>query len=332
MTGELSLGKLEGSNPLGFLAALGVLSCLDRAGRSPRLRWEAGLVPTAVVSGAPDMDDLVAVVDRDRQWWVAESLTLGWRMLSDVKVESSELRDWAASIRDAWVSDPANRWRQDDTELWSALVAEGAIAEKGDAKPTHLYFTAGQQRFLDMARRLAANIDSERIHEAIEGPWRLDSTLPSFSWDASGDRVYALRPADPSKETRLGVPGADWLAFLGLKFFPVVSLVARSGRRSLRTTGCDDEWKAGAFRWPLWSLPATPQAVAALVGDPNIVGLPAALTTKHVGPTRRRVVRQLGERGVSMILESPIRRSEQGGYGSFGAPTELIEASRVPGR
>lgn len=325
MTGEMVLPKLEGTNPLGFLAALGVMSCLDRAGRATTLRWTEGLVPTAVVSGAAGIDELVALVDRDRQWWAAESVTLGWRDLEDLKLAPSQLREWAKAIRDAWRSDSGNRWRRDDAELWCALVAEGAIAQKGDAKPTHLYFTAGQQRFLDMARRLASAVDVERVREAIEGPWRFDSDLPSFGWNASGDRPYALGSSDPSKAARLGIPGADWLAFLGLKFLPVAAgAPGRSGRRPLRTTGCDDDWKAGTFRWPLWLPPATPRAVAGLIGDMDVVGSESSAARR--GRTRRRrTPRVMAERGVSVVLESPIRRTDQGGYGSFGAPTAIVD-------
>ncbi len=325
---ELALPALEGTNPVGFLAALGVLASLDRAGRAPTLRWTDDLVPTSIISGAASLADLVGVIDADRQWWAERSVTLNWCALSDVKVSSENLHEWAHSIRSAWAADPTNPWRRADVDLWRALVAEGAAAGKGDAKPTHLHFTAGQQQFLEMARALARAVDPDRLAEAVVGlpPRDQELRLKTFGWDAQGDRSYALRADDPStsKDKRPGVPGADWLAFLGLSFLPVS---ARGTR--LRTTACDDGWKAGAFRWPLWRLPAGPSAVAALVGDPSIVGSrPAsgASSSRH----RRPDARQLAERGVSLLLESPIRRTDQGGYGSFGAPTVLVDTTPYP--
>lgn len=315
---ELALPALEGTNPVGFLAALGVLACLDRARRAATLRWTDDLVPHAMISGATSMADAVGVIDADRRWWENESVTLNWHALSDVKVPPEALHEWAHAVRSAWVADPTSPWRRADIDLWRALVAEGAAAGKGDAKPTHLHFTAGQQQFLTMARALARWVDTDRVAEALVGPTpggpRLD--LKTFGWDAQGDRVYALRADDPSKskDKRMGIPGADWLALLGLSFLPV----AARGTR-LRTTACEDGWKAGAFRWPLWQVPARRSSVMGLLSE-----------TARVG--RRPNARELAGRGVTLLLESPIRRTDQGGYGSFGAPTVLVDTSMYTDR
>ncbi len=306
---SLGLPALDGSNPIGFLAALGVLSCLDRAGVSPTLRWVDDLVPTAVLTGAASVDDVVAVIDADRTWWATKSVVFGWPKMPDVKADPAELHKWSLAVREAWLARP-DVWCLADVRLWTALVAEGALAGKGNAKPTHLHFTAGQQQFLDMARQLARSVDGEHFRQALMGPWRYDSPLPSFGWDARGDRVYALRATDPSKERRLGVPGCDWLALLGLAFLPVA---ARRGR--LHTTGCERSWKSAPFRWPLWSVPASPHAVAGLLGDQSLAS-GAEAVRKAAGDYRGR--------GVFAVMEVPIRRTEQGGYGSFGAPTELL--------
>jgi len=330
MNDEVALRRLEGDNPISFLAALGVVSCLDRAGRSPTIRWTDDLVPSAVVSGADGINDLVSLVDRDRRWWETASVTLGWNSIPDLKLDPCELREWALAVRDGWIGEPSSPWRRDDIRLLAALVAEGAVAEKGDSKPTHLHFTAGQQHFLEMARRLATGVDIERIQEAMVGPWRYDSDLPSFSWDTSAERVYALRSSDPSKETRLGVPGADWLALLGLKFLPVTAgpMPPSGQRRPMRTTGCDNDWKRGSLRWPIWSCLASPNAVEALLGDVFAVGARSLSSgRKRAARNRRARGRELASRGVSKILESPIRRSDQGGYGSFGAPTVLVDST-----
>jgi len=312
---SVALSALEGTNPIGFLAALGALSCLDRAGRSPTLQWvDDNLVPTAVVTGTTSIDELVSVIDDDRAWWASESITLGWEAMPDVKADPTVLHEWSSAVRKAWEDRP-DAWRFADLRLWTALTAEGALAGKGNAKPTHLHFTAGQQQFLVMARTLAASLDADRIRNALAGPWRYEVGLPSFGWDARGERLYALRASDPSKEKRPGVPGADWLALLGLAFFPVA---ARGGR--LVTTGCGRDWKTARFRWPLWKLPATTRAIAGLVGDRCF---------SAEGEELRRSLPRLAGRGVFTVLEAPIRRSDQGGYGSFGAPTGVLHLRRA---
>jgi hypothetical protein len=114
---------------------------------------------------------------------------------------------------------------------------------------------------------------------------------------------------NPSNEKRLGIPGADWLAFRGLIFYPVT----RTSRGSLRTTACDAEWKRSAFRWPIWTRPATRHVIRSLVADPSLVSQPPKATPAD-----------LAARGIASIRQASIRRSDQGGYGSFGAPDTLV--------
>jgi hypothetical protein len=304
---ELLLPALEGTNPLGYLAALGALDAMAMAGRVATLRWTDDLVPQAQLTGAEDLDDLLGVLDEDRSTW-AQSVVLNFPKsapLPDAKPDSATLRDWYMQVLGA---DGADR----DADLLAAIVAEGAFDQNHKAKPTHLHFTAGQQQFLDMVRGLSADVDKPRLLEAICGPWAYDSSLPSLSWDVRGERVYAVRATDPSKDKRLGVPGADWLAFRGLVFYPV-SLMGSS----LRTTACDREWKKGAFRWPLWVAPASRDVVRSLVADERLVSQNVASSK---GAPRSA---ELRARGVLCVLEAPIRRSDQGGYGSFGGPRTL---------
>ncbi|HEY6315103.1 MAG TPA: hypothetical protein VIY52_30465 [Streptosporangiaceae bacterium] len=312
MKNELAVPALEGTNPLGYLAALGVLDAMSRRVNGVTLHWTDELVPHAVFSGLGDLDSLLDVLDRDREEW-ATSVLLNFpekSPLPDAKPDKPRLREWFEAV-----------YRQADDRTDSdhlcALVAEDALDGKGNAKPTHLHFTAGQQQFLEMIRALSSNVDRDRLTEAVCGPWKYNSPLPSLSWDSRGERVYAVRATNPSKEKRLGVPGADWLAFRGLVFYPV----SRTIRGSLRTTACDDGWKTSAFRWPLWALPASRNVVASLVADRTLVSQRATLQPDD-----------LAARGILCVLQAPIRRTDQGGYGSFGAPDVLAMALSVPYR
>lgn len=303
---EVPLPALEGTNPLGYLAALGVLDAVAVRCPPATLRWTDDLVPHAIMGGVASLDELLDVLDKDRAEWACSALlsfSVSGKPLSDVKLAGPELRQWFQFIADA-----APRSNADHL---CAIVAENAYDKNARAKPTHLHFTAGQQQFLNMIRDLAANVGPERLREAIQGPWRYDSTLPSLSWDSRGERIYAIRATNPSNDKRHGVPGADWLAFRGLTFYPVT----RTASGSLRTTACDIEWKSSAFRWPVWTVPATRNTIKSLVADPGLVAKDARVS-----------LAVLSARGIASIHQAKIRRNDQGGYGSFSGAETLASS------
>lgn len=304
---DVPLPALEGANPLGFLAALGVLDAVSAASPGATLRWTEDLVPHAIVGGVAGIDELLDLLQAD-QARLSDSPLLRFpedgTPLSDAKPGGEQLREWFEFI--------AENGQTADMDQLCAIVAEDAHDNNGRGKPTHLHFTAGQQQFLNMVRQLALKVDRERLREAVEGPWRYDSPLPSLSWDSRGDRVYAVRATNPSKDKRLGVPGADLLAFRGLVFYPVM----RTGGGGLRTTACDRDWKSSAFRWPLWAVPATRGVVRSLVAERRLVGQGARVSSGD-----------LAARGISSLRESKIRRNETGGYGSFAAAETLVSSA-----
>lgn len=322
---RLELPGLEGTNPLGFLASLGVLEVLTRAGRAATLSFTEALIPVAVVGGAADVDELVSTLDEDRGRWL-ESVVLhgpSAHPLDDAKPDRQAAKAWAREVAISLEDDRAG------ADLYCGLVAEGAVDGSGKGKPTHLHFTAGQQRFLLMARELAGSVDPDRLREAVLGPWRDDSILPSLSWDGRGSKPYAVRASDPSKLKRKSVPGADWLALRGLGSLPVRAVGnALTGTLSLGTTACDGAWKRSAFRWPLWRVAIGLPTVRSLIADPALVG--TAVERQRAAASATLLADVLTERGVLRILEAPIRRTDQGGYGSFGGASTIAEARRVP--
>jgi hypothetical protein len=302
---ELCLDALSGLNPLGFFAALGTVDGIARIRPEldVRLSWTNEIIPRAVLSGIGDLDELVEALDDDRRAWQS-SVILNWGpngvVLDDIKPSAEDAREWVSAVlRGAKRAEPESR-------LMAALFAEGAFDGQGKTKPTHFHFLAGQQRFLTMVRELSNEVGRERLEEALQGPWRYDSDLPVLGWDAKGDRVYAVRATNPSGDKKLGVPGADWLAFLGLSYFPVWA-----SRGKLITTGCSESWKSGTFTWPLWSFPVPPPVIRSLIRDRSVA-------TSSLDLRR--------ERGISQVLRAPIRRTDQGGYGSFGAPEPVLPA------
>lgn len=321
---ELQLTGLDGKNPLAFLAALGVLNVLaDHAkeGRPPpRLAWstEGRFVP-AIVDG-PDRTALLEVLRVDLESFRNEPAIEGLRYPKEGGSEAHDLKPpprWFVdylkklSTSGGEVSPAMRR----SLSFAAAFATDVATDNNGNTKPTALHFTAGQQEFLTMVTELVRGVRPEDFEEALFGPWRYQRPLPVLQWDNTASRDYALRASDPSKEKKLGVPGADWLAFRGLPFLRVAPEHGPRGNR-IETTGCSGEWKTGAFRWPLWRRPLTRRVIAGLLASPEIV---------EADP------RVLDARGVAIVLEAGIRRSDQGGYGSF-APAQVARSRRESAR
>lgn len=299
---ELLLTGLDGKNPLAFLAALGVLDALSERsahGAAPRLAWRYDGVYRPVLVGGPDRDALVpALLDDLRAFRDEPALALRYAKKGegaeawDLKPPPGEYRKYLERLVAG-----AAPGRRRSVDHAAAFATDVACDNNGNTKPTALHFTAGQQEFLKTVGEVMEGTRAEDLDEALFGPWRYRGRLKTLGWDNTAARDYALRADDPSKAEKLGVPGADWLAFRGLAFLRC----APRGDEIL-TTGCSGGWKTGAFRWPVWSAPLPRSVVRSLLASTELVAC---------RPDTLRA------RGVDAVFESSIKRSDQGGYGSF---------------
>ena len=309
------LEGLEGTNPLAFLAALGVLVALDEArgdGPAPRLSWQdAGGWRPVIHSVHESIETLVAALDADRESCKTEpALLFTYAKVKEskgkpTKVEHvEEVKPPPADLRKQlleWLADTTASDRR-TLDWFTSFVSEGAFDNNGAAKPSPLHFVAGQQKFLTSARKLVAGVTPAALEAALIGPWAYDSSLPVLRWDNTETRDYALRASDPAKE-KLGNPGADWLALRGLSM-----LTTTPHRRQQGAPGAYGSWKGGGWRWALWE-PAVTRRVAQ-----SVLGW-ARLGRLTVGQRRRL--------GVAMVLQTRILRSDQGGYGSV-LPAKIL--------
>lgn len=300
---ELMLSGLDGANPLGFLAALGVLNVLSDLRKEdeaqPKLRWRDAGYWRPVIEGAADREALVAAIMADLKTWKSEpALALEYDGEQDLKPPPEVYKAFLGKLLAR-----ATPEKRRSVDVAAAFATDVAKDRSGKTKPTALHFTAGQQSFLTAVHSLIAGVRNDDISEALFGPWRYERELPVLRWDATSSRDYALRASDPSKEKPTGVPGADWLAFRGLSFIRVVPRGSR-----ILTTGCFGEWKTGGMRWPLWTVPLGRDTIQTMLLMKDLQHLPAA---------DRRA------RGIGVVFEAKIRRSEQGGYGNF-SPAAVI--------
>ena len=291
------LRGLPGDNPLGFLAALGVQVALADQDADPRLHWTDDPIPHPVLSPACGLDEVAQAVRAVAAAWL-DGPALDESIHPGLKLKPEEIRAYLRRGRAAGSSGA----------LAACLLAENSLDNSRRAKPSDLYFTAGQQKYVSMARTILGEVTEEEIVGDMKGPWSYRSERESLMWDTVDDRLHALSHADPTKSQnpKLTNPGAEALAVLGLSRYPCFA-----SPQGTLTQGCSGSWKRGWFVWPLWTVPATGRAVRSLLA--------------HVGvPVETRASRRRSEWyrswGLSRVMQSQIRRSDQGGYGTFGPP------------
>ncbi len=308
---QIELSGLDAQNPLGFLATLGVLVVVDHHAlaakqQRPQLWFEDKGALIAYLNSHLDLAAVEArILDDAKDQGGNPALQLAYDdsgavVAPSTKKAKRDLKPTPQGAREFLL-----RCRQSDrrtADLAAAFFSELVQDNNGNTKPTSFHFAAGQQQFLAMVEQIRAGIAAEDVAEALRGPWRSESTLPSLAWDCSEARYYALRATDPSGEKRGSVPAAYWLGLQGLSLMPVV---ARGSR--LATTGVVGGWKDSVFTWPAWETP---------------IPLPTAASLLRVD-LRSLTARARGSLGISRVLASRILRSDQGGYGSF-APAEVV--------
>ena len=297
---SIELPGLDGSNPMGLLAALGVLAAGEHTWR---LGWREAS-STAFIIGPTSLDAVIERLAADRLRWMNDG-PLAEIAASDIKLPQAEFRTLAQRLLGS------------SSASWLGVLGN-EVVEDGSGKniqPSALHFTAGQQKFFSTAREIrdwqpSDYPSTDQLRRALVGPWLRDHDVKSLGWDATVSRDYALRFRDPSVDKKLTEAGAEWLAFRGLLALPCAPVDGR-----LETACCGGSWKNGWFRWPLWGCALSFAGIQALLQRQDLASL---------SPAQRHML------GVFEVFVSQIRRSDQGGYGSF-APSRPARPSDDPG-
>ncbi len=287
---------------MGLFAAIGIQVAFATEDRQPRLWWSDDVTPHAIIDKEFTIDLIVQKALKEFSLWKESPAIKPQRTDGSKMPKSEELKLLPEDIK--VYLDQAERCTR-GRGLATALLAQGSLDNNGIAKPSDFYFMAGQQKFLDIAHKILTAANHDEIKAGLEGPWRYESDILSLGWDVADDRVYALMANDPSAEKKKTNPGPEALALLGVSLYPVF---AKQGRT--KTQGCSGTWKKGHFSWPIWRKPAYPSVVKSLLAH-------AYDCDRAVDSNRHRWYKSWG---ISTILRSPIRRTNQGGYGTFGPP------------
>lgn len=296
---RIQLLGVDGSNPLGFLSALGLLRVVPGA----NLGFSEDGSFQAFVDGLDKSEtDLATLIVKDAEAAASESAP--WRFtytkaatkkqgpqeVADLKPPPDDFKKFLATCIEAWLTG------NDEAAGYAAAYGTDiAVDGKGNTKPTAFHFTAGNQTFLGTVEGIRALVTQEWVETSLfrghgERPGR------NLRWDPGAERNWALMADDPSgDETRVDAP-MEWLAFRGLPLLP--SFPRRS---RIITTGVVGRGDDMTFTWPLWSIPASLPTVR------------SALQVDWTGSAKERAAR-----GVFAICRSGIRRTDQGNYGNFG--------------
>lgn len=295
---RIQLVGVDGSNPLGFLAALGLLRVVPCA----KLGFTDDGLFRAFVDGLSSKFDLARLVSNDAKG--AEDKSAPWRLtymkaatkkkgpqegVADLKAPPDDFKRFLAICVKAWLSG-----NEEAACYAAAYGTDVAVDGEGNTKPTAFHFTAANQTFLGIVEAIRVSVTQEWVEQSLFKGYA-EKPGSNLRWDPGAERNWALMAQDPNKEgTSVNAP-LEWLAFRGLPLLPSFPCGSR-----IITTGVVGQGKEMKFIWPLWSVPAS---------------LPTVRSVLQVDWTAS--AKERAARGIFAICSSAIRRTSQG-FGNFG--------------
>lgn len=301
---RIVLDGVDGANPLGFLASVGLLRLLStRGSKNARLGFdedfraciwcEPGIDPAELVAGD-------AAEQAGPQPWRLEYKKVekkGENLVADLKAPPEEFRRFLRHAVDAWVEG-----RGEGAAYLAGFGTDAVRDGKGNTKPTAFHFTAAHQQFLGIVEGIRASVAKEK--EWARGSLNVPGQAKPGSnlrWNPDAERSRALMGVDPSTDDTVVNAPLEWLAFRALPLFPCVP----RGNSVLTTGVAGRRQNEMRFVWPLW------QDAASLASVRSLLQLPVATMTDA----------ERQARGIFAVCSSDIRRTSQG-FGNF-APAHV---------
>lgn len=283
MSSELELAGVDGTTPLGFLAAIGLLRVLSETTPASRLAWRYRGTWVPVMYGTAHSKDLAGLILKDAHSPSIQAIL----SLRYPKVEKGGIKTFSGlhppvGLLRAWLHRAIKEKDLNQLSMIAGLMCETAADEiDKDKRPlpsdietgcdidygrqdalaraanqTSFDFTSKNQQFLDQLRVIVKSVTRDHICSDLftgTGGISIDRTM---GWDSREDRPGALFPSSECRR----LPVHEWLAFRALSFFPVFG----SGDVA-KTTACDGRRKKAKFRWCVWSSPISCRSLASLI-------------------------------------------------------------------
>jgi hypothetical protein len=254
---------LDGTNPLGFLAALGALRLLSIENSSVRMTWQlfngtwrpniVGIqVPLAQLGGQIH----AAIVKMDKSVWSF-----------DKKLPFAAARLQIEAYNAVRTASITSHGVADDI---AALGVECCIDDKGNFKDTALRMVragdAAGQGLLAYGKRILDSTTAAEIQSVISDTWQYQDKQCALRWDPAEDRGYALQWGNPSDDGALSAKGGNCLALAAMPTLPTIPT-----KKQAETTGFGlKEPKQSSFTWPIWKHAVSLDVVTSLLGMPDL--------------------------------------------------------------
>ena len=251
-TSGLLLNGLDGSNPLGFLAAIGTAVATEVSQDvfpEIRLGWEqteGGWRPSLVGCGDDEQefseklsealqDVSMTVFDVDnRMPFDAEKFS---RKLRDVQCCSSILTD----RRDADFLSSFGTELYPNEKNGQFQDSKFRMVRSGDSAGQGLPFYAKEMR---------KKVGIDHIQRTLFHAWDYQDTGYSLRWDPIEDQRYALRwRCYPSKSRQGTMLAANSLAVEALQWFPTLLIGSQARTTGFQRLGRRETY----FIWPIWT-------------------------------------------------------------------------------
>lgn len=258
---EIRLDGLDGTNPLGFLASLGLFRVVTQA-TSPtvvRIRWVAhGGTWVPSLSGVELTRDSLLDLLADR--FGDESVHPVTELFSKLDAPDQKIR------RAAICGEMQATCRMEiDVADWIAAMASDAVA----ADAINQLQTVRRDYFSGNIRSILDRTERSHLDRAIFRPWDYADALDnqSLHLDPTEDRRHAHQwdkpSGDPNRKNQGGMLGANRLAIEAIPLF--VSVPVGETLRTLGFSGTrsyDTRWT-----WPIWKHPVNLDTVKSLLAS-----------------------------------------------------------------
>lgn len=292
-TTEIQCIGIDAANPLGFLAALGLLRIANELFPGCRMAWrqQGGWIPVVFLSELVSESDFVASVFEHLTGRAAEPhfTDLG----QNTTVPQSEFRSQLLLARAA-----AERTARTTVDYYAAFGTDGLVSENDETtiQDTALRTMAGagHQHFLETMRNVIEACTEDQLRKTLLETWCYDDPTQTLSlrFDPLDDNRYALRwrnpSGDPDRKKSGSMLGANRLAIEGIPFFTTAA-----GPRFLKTVGFQGHRSRDTFlRWPVWTTPISKQVIGALLSSQaiqeadmerlNAIGVSTVFTSQRI--------------------------------------------------